>query len=137
MTRQIDVGSVSHSFEDFYSLIQSRTGLILNPHQKSHVAVALTDLGSATDIRSAGDLFAQLSEYPLTHPLWQQIIHVITVGETYFFRNQAQFDALRSHVLPALIHERREMGLRHLRFWCAGCATGEEPYSLAILLREL
>lgn len=137
MTRQIDVSSVSRSLEGFYSLIQSRTGLILNPHQQSHVAVALNDLATASDTRPSGDLFIQLSEHPLTHPLWQQIIDVITVGETYFFRNQAQFDALRSHILPALIHQRREMGLKHLRFWCAGCATGEEPYSLAILLREL
>jgi chemotaxis protein methyltransferase CheR len=60
----------------------------------------------------------------------------LTVGETYFFREQAVFDALEHHVLPPLIAARRRLD-RRLRFWCAGCCTGEEPYSLAILLERL
>jgi chemotaxis protein methyltransferase CheR len=59
------------------------------------------------------------------------------VGETYFFRDRACFDALRQHVLPALIAARRAEGTLRLRLWSAGCATGEEPYSLAILLDSL
>ncbi|SMC39323.1 MCP methyltransferase, CheR-type [Desulfocicer vacuolatum DSM 3385] len=59
-----------------------------------------------------------------------------TVGETYFFRDKNVFNALEMHILPELIQMRRNTGKR-LRFWSAGCATGEEPYSLAILLSKM
>ena len=57
-----------------------------------------------------------------------------TTGETYFFRDLGQLDLLVRHLLPELI--RRHAADRRLRLWSAGCASGEEPYSLAILLRE-
>src|SRR2546423_4075039 len=59
----------------------------------------------------------------------------LTVGETHFFRHQPQLDALRHHVLPELIRIR--MPERRLRIWSAGCATGEEAYSLAMIVDEL
>ncbi len=63
------------------------------------------------------------------------LIAGLTVGETHFFRNRPQFEALERHILPELIARRR--AVRRLRIWSAGCATGEEPYSLAILLQRL
>ncbi|MFI3157099.1 MAG: CheR family methyltransferase [Methylococcaceae bacterium] len=60
----------------------------------------------------------------------------LTVGETYFFRDAQAFDALQMHILPALIQCRRQYG-KILRIWSAGCATGEEAYSLAILVQRL
>jgi chemotaxis protein methyltransferase CheR len=60
----------------------------------------------------------------------------LTVGETYFFRERKTFEALRNSVIPGLISSRRN-GERRLRAWSAGCCTGEEPYSLAILLHEI
>ena len=62
------------------------------------------------------------------------LIAEITIGETYFFRHQEHFDALRDLVLPDLIA--RNQTSRSLRIWCAGCADGPEPYSLAILLKR-
>ena len=58
----------------------------------------------------------------------------LTVGETHFFRVAPQIRMLRAVVLPALIGSRAER--RRLRIWSAGCATGEEPYTLALLIRE-
>ena len=60
----------------------------------------------------------------------------LTVGETYFFREKRIFEVLQQDVLPELIRSRRENGHR-LRIWSAGCCTGEEPYSIAILLDQL
>jgi len=68
---------------------------------------------------------------------WKRLIAGLTVGETYFFRDPAVFAALERSVLPDLIAARRTEGVRCLRLWSAGCATGEEPYSLAILLDRL
>ncbi len=59
----------------------------------------------------------------------------LTIGETHFFRNQPQFAALATRILPELIERRRHE--KRLRIWSAACATGEEPYSLAILLDTL
>lgn len=60
----------------------------------------------------------------------------LTVGETYFFREKRSFEVLEEQILPELIRSRRDSG-RRLRLWSAGCCTGEEPYSLAILLDRL
>ncbi len=61
------------------------------------------------------------------------LIAAITIGETCFFRHPEHFDAVRDRILPGLIERNREK--RSLRIWCAGCADGQEPYSLAILLK--
>jgi chemotaxis protein methyltransferase CheR len=67
--------------------------------------------------------------------LLDELVACITVGETYFFREPAHFAHLRDEIVPRLLNLR---GADHtLRAWSAGCATGEEPYSLAILLEEL
>jgi chemotaxis protein methyltransferase CheR len=63
------------------------------------------------------------------------LIEALTIGETHFFRNQPQFQALTETILPGLIAARRAE--RRLRIWSAGCATGEEPYSLAMALEDL
>src|SRR3990167_2909784 len=60
----------------------------------------------------------------------------ITIGETYFFRDKKSFEALEENILPELISSRQD-GERRLRIWSAGCSTGEEPYSIAILLKKL
>jgi chemotaxis protein methyltransferase CheR len=75
----------------------------------------------------------------LASPLTQRQIEVLaghlTVGETYFFRELAVFTALEEEILPTLMRARRGHA-RRLRLWSAGCATGEEPYSMAISLSK-
>lgn len=63
-----------------------------------------------------------------------ELMAEVTIGESYFFREPAQFDLLRATVLPDF--RRRRIGDRKFRAWSAGCSTGEEPYSVAIALRE-
>lgn len=66
---------------------------------------------------------------------WRALEDSITVGETYFFRYPDHFEALRKDVLPRLIAARRDV--KQLRIWSVGCSNGAEPYSVAIVLREL
>lgn len=64
------------------------------------------------------------------------LLNEITIGETCFFRNQPQLDALRQIVIPKILEAKSMAPLRKLRIWSAGCSTGEEPYTLSMLLLE-
>ncbi len=86
------------------------------------LALYLDLLQSAGGVEAENELRALLNE--------------ITVGETCFFRNQPQIDALRSTVLPAVAEEKAKFGYKRLSIWSAGCSTGEEPYTLAMVLLE-
>ena len=64
------------------------------------------------------------------------LLNEITVGETCFFRNPPQLEALRKIALPKILHAREKLAVKKLRIWSAGCSTGEEPYTLAMMLLE-
>ncbi|WP_013324330.1 CheR family methyltransferase [Gloeothece verrucosa] len=66
---------------------------------------------------------------------WQQFVCLMTNKESYFFRDKGQFILLRNKILPELIQRKQKS--QHLRILSAGCSTGQEPYSLAILLRQM
>ncbi len=63
-----------------------------------------------------------------------ELLDIITTNETYFFREKNQLDAFSEEILPELAQ--RKAQTRHIRIWSAGCSTGEEPYTLAILIKE-
>lgn len=72
----------------------------------------------------------------LTHTQSEILGSHLTIGETYFFRERQSFDALETTILPILIESRRKTS-KILRLWSAACSSGEEPYSLAILINKL
>ena len=74
------------------------------------------------------DSYLEFVERDATRVEFREMIDALTTNKTNFFREPAHFDFVRDHILPTLGHSSR--------FWSAGCATGEEPYSLAMLLNE-
>lgn len=64
------------------------------------------------------------------------LLNEITIGETYMFRHPPQLEALRTVILPQVMQAKGAMGFKRLRFWSAGCSTGEEPYTLAMFLLQ-
>ena len=70
-----------------------------------------------------------------TQTEWQQFIVLLATGETHFFRDKGQFSIIRNYILPEVMERRKAS--RSLRIWSAGCSTGEEAYSLAIIVGEL
>ena len=115
---------------DFGSAVTQRLGHFQDVARAADLAAVLRlrmRLTGSTRYRTYRDLLAQAAE-------WEALAPLLTVPETYFFRMPTHFDALADAVLPALIEQRR--GSRSLRLLSAGCATGEEPYSLRILLNE-
>lgn len=65
---------------------------------------------------------------------FSELVELLTTQETYFFRERYQMDALTREVLPEILERKKKTGNRTLRIWSAGCSTGEEPYTLAIVL---
>ena len=116
----------------FRDLLLMRCGLYYPERKRGDLAYGLNMALASSGRRNLTELYA---DAVAGGPGWEAILAHLTVGETYFFRNGAQFDVLRDHIVPEL-RERRAT-LRMLRLWSAGCATGEEPYSLAILLNDL
>jgi chemotaxis protein methyltransferase CheR len=82
----------------------------------------------------------EYSECLTTRLNWQAeliaLLNEITIGETSFFRNQPQLDALYRIVIPKILAAKSQLPLRRLRIWSAGCSTGEEPYTLRMLALE-
>jgi chemotaxis protein methyltransferase CheR len=111
------------------ALVRDRCGLDFPSRRDADLARAL----HATSEEPA-TLVAALREEPLSAPVWRALIGEVTVQESYFFRDAAFFTALGEHVLPRLVAERRARGELRLALWSAGCAEGQEPYSLAMLL---
>jgi chemotaxis protein methyltransferase CheR len=64
------------------------------------------------------------------------LLNEITIGETCFFRNQPQLDALHKIVIPKILSVKAKLPIRKLRIWSAGCSTGEEPYTLSMIMLE-
>jgi chemotaxis protein methyltransferase CheR len=64
------------------------------------------------------------------------LCEAVTINETFFFRNEPQFEALEQVILPELIAAKQKMGSPRLRIWSAACSTGEEPYTIAMLFLE-
>lgn len=77
-----------------------------------------------------------LTARPNRHAEMVALLNEITIGETSFFRNQPQLDALRRVVLPNILKAKAHLPIRKLRIWSAGCSTGEEPYTLRMLTLE-
>ena len=85
--------------------------------------------------RDAEACIQWLASSPLEKHQIEILASHLTVGESYFFREKKSFEILEEHILPQLIRSRRGTG-QYLRIWSAGCATGEEPYSIAMLLSK-
>jgi chemotaxis protein methyltransferase CheR len=119
----------------FCELIHDRSGLDFPPSRRADLEDVIAKTVARHGMPNPPALFAKLSDGPVGEAILQAMIVDLTVGETYFFRNEPQFQALERQILPELIARRRST--RQLRLWSAGCASGEEPYSLAILLERL
>jgi chemotaxis protein methyltransferase CheR len=116
----------------FRDLLRERCGLDYPARKRADLAHGLR---LVLETSRHADLAALYADAAAGGPGWEILLAQLTNGETYFFRNTPQFDALRQHILPELIQRRQAM--RHLRIWSAGCATGEEPYSVAMTLVDL
>jgi chemotaxis protein methyltransferase CheR len=124
------------SWARLVDLIAEHAGLHFPPSRHGDLIRGLEAAARETDFQEPARYAQWLLSAPTPDRLRTLVCH-LTIGETYFFRESATLEALSQHVLPELIAKRRESGRRYLRLWSAACSSGEEAYSLAILLDQL
>jgi len=134
MTRELNLTRADH--ERFRDLVLERSGLYFPEAKQQSLRRGLAEALEVSSSDGLDEYYEMLRCSPSDSSEWDSLVSALTVGETYFFRNKGHFDVLAQHILPELI-ARWEHSNRRIRIWSAGCATGEEPYSIAMLLHEL
>jgi len=126
-----EIGSENYLFLQQH--VYSQSGIVLEQDKhylfESRLAPVVRQLG----LGSINDLCALLRATREAE-VSRQVVEAMTTNETYFFRDPAQYEAIRTALLPRLKEERRD--LKRLRFWSAAASTGQEAYSLAMLLLQ-
>lgn len=113
------------------NFVHSRAAIVLD--EKDYLIESrLHTLAGQQGFPNAACLIEAARRQPICRALEAKIIDALTTNETYFFRDAPVFDFLRDSILPSVRH--RNAASRKLRVWSAACATGQEPYSVAMLL---
>jgi chemotaxis protein methyltransferase CheR len=112
------------------ALIIERTGMAFYAERDDDLARILGERFAAIGVDDCASYLDRVADQAELDAL----VAELTIGETYFFRYKEQFEALRDLVLPEVIERNRER--RSIRIWSAGCATGPEPYTVAIILKQ-
>jgi chemotaxis protein methyltransferase CheR len=120
----------------FSEFVATRIGLHFSEERWHDLARSTRQAAKELGFNNLEECVEQLLSRPASRTQVEVLASHLTVGETYFFRDRASFDALERYVLPELIRS-RQASERRLRIWSAGCCTGEEAYSIAIVLARL
>jgi chemotaxis protein methyltransferase CheR len=128
-------GSVSPaSFEFIRRFLRQQTAIELSDDKVYLVNSRLGELARELKLSGPEQVAQELQRRPHEADLCRRVAESLTTNETFFFRDNHPFTALREDILPKLL-EANNM-TRCLRIWCAACSTGQEPYSLAMMLTE-
>ncbi len=122
-------------FEQLRDFIYNICGMYFHTTKKYFLESRLTRRMEATGTKSCQDYF-QLLRSPLGSKELNFLMNEITTNETYFFRNVPQLAALENKLLPELVEIKNKMGFRKLRIWSAASSSGEEAYTMAMILLE-
>ena len=114
-------------------LLKDRSGLVLSVDKQYLVESRLTPLARKAGIASLGELVAKLRSN--NERLAVDVVEAMTTNESFFYRDKIPFDHFRDTIMPGLLAARARE--RRLRIWCAAASTGQEPYSLAMCLKEM
>lgn len=114
--------------------IELYLGLRYQPHQWSDLLRMLKPALKELGMRDMAECISWLSDGEITNDAIRILAKHLTIGESYFFREIVVFSLLKEHVLPELLKQKSSQDAKSIRIWSAGCSTGEEVYSLAILL---
>ncbi len=120
-------------FRDWQVLLEERTGVVLNERRRAFLQTNLSARMRELGVMDYAAYYRQVTDGPRGAVEWSTLLDRLTVQETRFFRHRASFDVLESY-----LRERLQQGMTQpWELWSVGCASGEEPYSLAISAAEV
>ncbi|MBL4691563.1 MAG: protein-glutamate O-methyltransferase [Rhodospirillales bacterium] len=121
-------------FEFISTLLKKRSGLVLTPDKSYLLESRLMPVARKNGMKGLEELF-QAVRGASEGPLLVDVTEAMTTNESFFFRDTKPFDLFRDHILPPLIESRAEK--KSFRIFCAAASSGQEPYSLAMIIKEL
>jgi chemotaxis protein methyltransferase CheR len=121
-------------YEYLRKLLKERSGLVLCADKEYLVESRLLPIARRIGAKGLGELVARLKS-PGGEPLIVDVVEAMTTNETFFLRDKIPFEHFRQSIVPALVTARAAR--RRIRIWCAAASTGQEPYSLAMLAKEM
>lgn len=130
--QRVTAGS-NPDFEYIRDVLHRVAAIVIDPHKDYLVEARLVPLAKREGLGSLTALVAKLRSEGPSSPLLRRVVDAMTTNETLFFRDVHPFEALRLKLLPELLARRTE---RELRIWSAACSSGQEPYTIAMMLRE-
>ena len=123
----------SEDYAFLSEFLQKKSGLALGQGKEYLVTTRLNPVAASMGLTDVSGLVQRLRFRP-DPSLVQTVYEAMTTNESMFFRDVKPFDNLRDHIFPHLM--KLHADTRRLRIWCAACSTGQEPYSIAMLIRE-
>lgn len=121
-------------FDFVQKLVQQKAAIVLDNGKQYFVESRLTPLAQNTGHDSIEKLILALRKNPHNSRMVEQVVEAITIHETSFFRDVHPFKCMKEVVVPALLERRASQ--HTLNLWCAACSSGQEPYTVTMLLRE-
>lgn len=121
-------------FDYISTLVRSRSAIVLERGKEYLIEARLAPLARERGAGTVAGLVHELRRAPFG-ALRDLVVEAMTTNETSFFRDGHPFTALADHVLPELVRARS--GTRALTIWCAACSSGQEPYSIAMLVHDI
>lgn len=121
-------------FGDWCQLLESRSGMVLTEQRRSFLQVNLTARMRELGVSDYADYYQQVLNGPSAAVEWTNLLDKLTVQETHFFRHQASYDFVAEFLRNRMVDKHHK---RPLSLWSVGCATGEEPWSLAITVAQV
>ncbi|MBE7444791.1 MAG: protein-glutamate O-methyltransferase [Planctomycetia bacterium] len=132
----MDIDINDKEFGLFQRLIYNESGINLTPAKKELLKSRLMKRLRGRSLTSFKEYYQYVTEEDTTGEELVSMLDCISTNLTEFFREAAHFDYLSEKVLPVVMENKRKKQEKKIRIWCAGCSTGEEPYSIAIILAE-
>lgn len=123
---------IQAEYDFLRKLLKERSGLVLSDDKQYLIESRLMPLARKANLGGLADLIAELKSGVESRIC--DVVEAMTTNETFFFRDKIPFDHFKDSVLPELIKARANR--KSLRIWCAAASTGQEPYSLAMILKD-
>lgn len=121
-------------FEKFRKIIYDESGITFSPTNRPILDSRIKELLRGKNLATPSEYYALITS---DRDEMKKMLDSVTTNLTRFFRNQPHFDALIHYVVPHILEEKKKSGDHIIRVWSAGCSTGEEPYTIAMILKKI